>query len=161
MRRWEFNFQAWFWIWIHSLHCAVCMGFSVLIFLVDLWCGAGCVSFIGHCVVVSFVFPSIFLCGVYSVCGGGNSQARFWNLIVSIHCAVGMGFSVLIFRIVLRCGAGGVSFVGHFVVPSVVFPSMFLRGGVVSAVVEFPSTVLDFDRFSQLCSRYGVFCVDF
>ena len=82
------------------------MGFSVLIFQIEFRCGAGCVSFMGRCVVLSVVFPSIFLCGVYSVCGGGNSQARFWILIVSIHCAAGMGFSVLIFETEFECGAG-------------------------------------------------------
>ena len=94
-----------------------------------------------------------------------SSSRSFFRLSFSVGCIVSavveMGFSVVIFRIVLRCGAGGVSFVGHCVVPSVVFPSMFLRGGVVSAVVEFPSTVLDFDRFHPLYRLYGVFCVDF
>ena len=101
----------------------------MLVFQIELGCGAGCVSFMGYCVVLSVVFPSIFLCGVYSVCGGGNSQARFWILIVSIHCTDGMGLSVLIFQIELGCGAGGSSFMGSCVVPSVVFfPSIFLCG---------------------------------
>ena len=79
----------------------------------------------GHCVVLSVVFPSIFLCGVYSVCGGGNSQARFWVLIVSIHCAGSIGFSVLVFQIEFRCGAGWSSFMGHCVILSVVFRLSF------------------------------------
>ena len=98
------NSQARFWVWIVSIHCTDCMGFSVLIFEIVLRCGAGCVSFVGHC-VLSFVFRLSF-CGVYSICGGGNFQAWFWILIVSIHCAACMGFSVLIFQIEFECGAG-------------------------------------------------------
>ena len=60
----------------------------------------------GHFVFLSVVLPSIFLYGVYSVCDDGHSQARFWILIVSIHCAGGIGSSVLVFQIDLRCGSG-------------------------------------------------------
>ena len=56
-------------------------------------------------------------------------------MIDSLHCAAGMGFSVLIFEIEFECGAGRSSFIGHCVVLSVVFPSIFLRGGVVCAAV--------------------------
>ena len=34
-------------------------------------------------------------------------------------------------------------------------------GGLVSAVVEFPCTVLDLDRFHPLYRMYGVFSVGF
>ena len=67
---------------------------------------------------------SVYLSLGCSVCGGGNSRARFWILIVSIHCAGGMGFSVLIFQMDLRCRSGISSFMGHCVL-SVVFRLSF------------------------------------
>ena len=93
----------------------------------------------GHCVVLSVVFPSIFLCGLYSVCGGGNSQARFWVLIVSIHSAEGIGF----FCVGFSDGSpvrGRVCLVhGALCHPLGRFFSVYLSvGSVVSAVVEIP-----------------------
>ena len=69
-------------------------------------------------------FFRLSFCGGFGVCGGGNSRARYWILIVSIHCAGGMGFSVLIFQMDLRCRSGISSFMGHCVL-SVVFRLSF------------------------------------